>query len=260
MTLALLDAPRPQRDDASRRHLGPTSSTPRSSSRTSTTPSAIAPTVLVDRPDNGAWKRAFDQAVAAVGRDAEADDVRERDHATVVEGVKRAGGVEVAFIRADADGSFRVDGGPRGFAGVAVDAGLAVTRVPEGVGEVDESFTTVSGESPRPCSSIAPPTPTGRRPSMPPWTLPGRNEEADVVRARYRQELEDVAAQAGKLEISFIRTDADGNFRIDGTGGFAGSVAAEAGFGVTEAPPGWARPPEGSQWSAESASTWWPAT
>jgi iron complex transport system substrate-binding protein len=110
--------------------------------------SRIAPTVLIDRGSNAGWKHSFDATVAAVGREAEAEAVRERYRAVVAALPEAAQSLEIAFIRPSGEGSFRLDG-VNAFAGsVAADAGLSVTTSPEGVGEVAASagFITFSAE------------------------------------------------------------------------------------------------------------------
>jgi iron complex transport system substrate-binding protein len=108
---------------------------------------AIAPTVLVDRVSNAAWKGAFDQTVTAAGRQDEAAGVRSRYDAAVAGLRPAAAGIEVAFLRTNADGLFLVDG-TGGFAGsVAEEAGFAVTDAPAGVGTLSEAgFVEVSNE------------------------------------------------------------------------------------------------------------------
>ncbi|WP_214364337.1 ABC transporter substrate-binding protein [Pseudonocardia sp. H11422] len=80
------------------------------------------------------------------------------------------------------------------------------------------------------------------RPSNAAWRLAfdqtveaaDRAEEAEVVRERYRRTLADVPQAAGRTTVTFLRGRGSDGFRIDGTGAFAGAVAAEAGFGVDD--------------------------
>lgn len=66
----------------------------------------------------------------------------------------------------------------------------------------------------------------------------GREAEADAVRKRYAAVRDRVSAAGAEVEVSFVRHNGDGTFRIDGTDGFAGSVAADAGLAVTDPPAG----------------------
>lgn len=60
----------------------------------------------------------------------------------------------------------------------------------------------------------------------------GRDAEAARVRERYRAALTGVPDGAAQTVVTFLRGRGSGEFRIDGPGGFGGSVAEEAGFGV----------------------------
>lgn len=110
--------------------------------------SAVAPTVLVTYINNGGWRERFPDIAAAVCR---GDRVAELDAAyeAVIDDLPEGLDDEiVAFVRADADGTFRIDSLPTAFAGsVAEDAGIP-TLQPEGVGEFDEGsgFLELSGE------------------------------------------------------------------------------------------------------------------
>jgi len=108
--------------------------------------SRIAPTVLIERPSNAAWKQAFDQAVRAVGREREAAAVRGR-YGRVVERLRQVGtDTRVSFVRAADGGSFRIDG-TGAFAGsVAAEAGIPVDDGPPGSRPVDGGFVELSGE------------------------------------------------------------------------------------------------------------------
>lgn len=106
----------------------------------------IAPTVLIDRPTNADWKAAFDATVDAAGRQEEAQAVRDR-YATARDRLAgQASPVEVAFIRSNGDGTFRIDGTSAFGGSVAADAGLAVTDAPPGVGDRSDGAVDVSDE------------------------------------------------------------------------------------------------------------------
>lgn len=108
--------------------------------------SRIAPTVLIARPSNAAWKEGFAQTVRVVGREPEATAVRERYEEVVgrVRGLRSDR--RVSFVRTN-DGGFRIDG-TSAFAGsVAVEAGIAVADGPPGAEADPESgFVELSGE------------------------------------------------------------------------------------------------------------------
>jgi iron complex transport system substrate-binding protein len=110
--------------------------------------SAIAPTVLVAYINNGGWRERFPGLAEAAGK---ADLVAgiDAEYRAAIDALPDSLSNEtVAFVRADADGAFRIDSLPSGFAGsVAEDAGIPTLR-PEGVGEFDEGsgFITLSGE------------------------------------------------------------------------------------------------------------------
>ncbi|GEL19901.1 ABC transporter substrate-binding protein [Pseudonocardia asaccharolytica DSM 44247 = NBRC 16224] len=59
-----------------------------------------------------------------------------------------------------------------------------------------------------------------------------RADEAAVVRDRYHQAVARVPEAARQTTVTFLRGRGADGFRIDGTGAFAGDVAAEAGFAV----------------------------
>lgn len=69
-------------------------------------------------------------------------------------------------------------------------------------------------------------------------TAVGRADEAARVRDRYRQAIDSLPDSVRAAEVAFVRPDDGSQFRIDGSGGFAGSVAADAGIGITDAPEG----------------------
>lgn len=66
----------------------------------------------------------------------------------------------------------------------------------------------------------------------------GRTEEAAEVRQSYQDEVAAAPERASETKVAFIRARDDGTFRVDGTGGFGGSVVAEAGFAVDNGPEG----------------------
>lgn len=106
--------------------------------------SRIAPTVVIERPSNAAWKQAFDQVVQAVGRTDEAPRVRERYQEEVERA--EATGTVIAFVRDAGDGSFRIDG-TGAFAGsVAAEAGYPVDDGGQGGEPSDAGFVEFSGE------------------------------------------------------------------------------------------------------------------
>jgi iron complex transport system substrate-binding protein len=110
--------------------------------------SQIAPTVVLEWINNGAWQQRFDRIAAAVGRETEAEAVRQR-YQQVIDGLPEAARTaRVAFVRPDSDGQFRLDSTEEAFPGsVAIGAGVPLVA-PEGVGEVAEGsgFVTISGE------------------------------------------------------------------------------------------------------------------
>lgn len=99
--------------------------------------SAIAPTVVVDRPSNAAWKAAFDATVGAADRESEAELVRERYRSALAAVPAVAGGRSVTFLRGQGDGAFRIDGSGAFGGSVAAEAGLTV-RDGAGRGEPSE--------------------------------------------------------------------------------------------------------------------------
>ncbi|GEC26293.1 iron complex transport system substrate-binding protein [Pseudonocardia autotrophica] len=99
--------------------------------------SAIAPTVVVDRPSNAAWKAAFDATVGAADREAEAEQVRERYRAALAAVPDAARERSVTFLRGQGDGAFRIDGSGAFGGSVAAEAGLTV-RDGAGRGEPSE--------------------------------------------------------------------------------------------------------------------------
>lgn len=107
--------------------------------------SAIAPTVVVDRPTNAAWKQAFDGTVEAAGRAEQAAAVRRR-YRDAIAAASGSTGLTITFMRGNDEGSFRIDG-PGAFAGsVATEAGFTVDEGGAG-GEPNEAgFVEFSAE------------------------------------------------------------------------------------------------------------------
>lgn len=112
-----------------------------------TTYSQIAPTVAVAWTSNGAWQQRFRDVAEVVGRTDEAAAV-EADFQAFVDALPDGlDGTTVAFVRANPDGSFRMDTLSASFpASVAEQAGIQLLR-PEGVEiEDDRSWYDFSGE------------------------------------------------------------------------------------------------------------------
>jgi len=108
--------------------------------------SRIAPTVLIQRPTNAAWKQAFDQTVRAVGREREAQAVRDRYARTVQRLRRQRTGTRVSFVRTADRGSILIDG-TSAFAGsVAAEAGIPVDDGPPGSRPAEGGFVELSGE------------------------------------------------------------------------------------------------------------------
>lgn len=109
--------------------------------------SAIAPTVLVAWPSNGAWQQRFRDVAEAVGRTDEADAV-EADFAAFVDALPDGlDGTTVAFVRANTDGSFRMDTLPESFPGsVAEQAGIELLQPADVEVEEGADFYDFSGE------------------------------------------------------------------------------------------------------------------
>lgn len=90
--------------------------------------SRIAPTMVVTRESNAAWQETFDQTVEAVGRQDEAEQVRQRYRELFTEVPPDAAETEVTFLRGAGPGQFRLDV-RSGFGGsVADEAGYGVDR------------------------------------------------------------------------------------------------------------------------------------
>ncbi|MEU6698289.1 ABC transporter substrate-binding protein [Pseudonocardia sp. NPDC046786] len=99
--------------------------------------SAIAPTVVVERASNAAWKAAFDATVDVADRAAGAEQVRERYRSALAAVPDAARGRSVTFLRGQGDGAFRIDGSGAFGGSVAAEAGLTV-RDGAGRGEPSE--------------------------------------------------------------------------------------------------------------------------
>lgn len=109
--------------------------------------SQIAPTVVVERPFNADWQQAFTQTVQFAGREEEAREVRSSYETALAAAPPTASEVEVACVRASADGSFRLDGVGAFCGSVAAEAGYAVTTGPPDVApEEGSGFIELSGE------------------------------------------------------------------------------------------------------------------
>lgn len=109
--------------------------------------SQIAPTVVVERPSNADWQQAFAQTVEVAGREEEARELRSSYEAALAAVPPTASEVEVACVRASADGSFRLDGASAFCGSVAAEAGYAVTAGPPDVApEANGGFVELSGE------------------------------------------------------------------------------------------------------------------
>lgn len=67
----------------------------------------------------------------------------------------------------------------------------------------------------------------------------GRSEQAAEVEAGYEQVLSELPEAIREVTVAFIRPDADGQFRLENTAdAFPGSVAADAGIAILQAPEG----------------------
>lgn len=110
--------------------------------------SGAAPTVLVTYINNGGWRERFRAVAEAVGRADRVEGIDAEYQAAIDALPADLARSTVAFVRADADGSFRIDSLPTAFPGsVADDAGIP-TLQPDGVGELEEGsgFLQLSGE------------------------------------------------------------------------------------------------------------------
>lgn len=110
--------------------------------------SGAAPTVLVTYINNGGWRERFPAVAEAVGRADRVEGIDAEYQAAIDALPADLARSTVAFVRADADGSFRIDSLPTAFPGsVADDAGIP-TLQPDGVGELEEDsgFLQLSGE------------------------------------------------------------------------------------------------------------------
>lgn len=109
--------------------------------------SQIAPTVVVERRSNADWHSAFAQTVQFAGREDEAAAVRASYEDALAAVPPEAAEVEVACIRANEDGSFRLDGEGAFCGSVAAEAGYPVTAPPADLApEADSGFVQMSGE------------------------------------------------------------------------------------------------------------------
>ena len=100
--------------------------------------SEIAPTVVVERGENGDWRERFAREAAYLDREAEAAEVEARYEATL-EALSGFTDLNIAFVRRPNSGTFRMDAQGSFPGSVMRDAGLGLVTVPEGVGEFDGS-------------------------------------------------------------------------------------------------------------------------
>lgn len=108
--------------------------------------SAIAPTIVVERGENGDWRERFDREAVYLGREAEAAEVVARYEAVVAR-LSSVTDLNIAFIRQPDNGTFRMDAQGSFPGSVVADAGLNLVAAPEGVGEFDgSSVSYISGE------------------------------------------------------------------------------------------------------------------
>ena len=97
--------------------------------------SAIAPTLIIERGENGDWRERFEREAVALDREEEAAAIIARYEAVVAE-LSGFTDLTVAFVRGPNDGTFRMDVPGGSFpASVMEDAGIIVLSAPEGVGE-----------------------------------------------------------------------------------------------------------------------------
>lgn len=99
---------------------------------------AIAPTIVVERGENGDWRERFEREAAYLGREAEAAEVVARYEAAL-ESLSSVADLNIAFIRGPDNGTFRMDAQGSFPASVVEDAGLNFVTAPDGVGEFDGS-------------------------------------------------------------------------------------------------------------------------
>jgi len=159
--------------------------------------SAIAPTVFNEYGNTGDWRPRFDRDAAAVGRNERARKVEE-DYEAALDSLGGFTEMTVSFVRIDPDGTFRMDG-PGSFPGsVMKDAGVAITEVPEGVGE-DSGGGYVENISAERLDVV-----TGDVIVVPDWTAAAGAEERDLAAFRRNPLWETLpAVQAGRvIEIS----------------------------------------------------------
>ena len=100
--------------------------------------SAIAPTVVVERGENSAWRARFDREAAYLDREAEAARVVAR-YEEAIAALREFSNLTVAFVRRPRNGTFRLDAQGSFPGSVMDDAGLRFTTAPDGVGEFDGS-------------------------------------------------------------------------------------------------------------------------
>lgn len=108
--------------------------------------SAIAPTVVVERPSNADWQQGFAQTVQFAGREQEGEALSSRYEQALAEVPAGVDGIEVSCTRANDDGTFRIDAATAFCGSVADEAGYAVTEGPPGVVPDESGIINLSGE------------------------------------------------------------------------------------------------------------------
>ena len=154
--------------------------------------SQIAPTILNKFGKTGDWRPRFDRDAAAVGRTERAKEV-EADYEAALGSLGGSPEMTVSFVRINSDGTFRIDG-PESFPGsVIVDAGIPVTKAPEGVGEDSGGYVdNISAER----LDVV----TGDIIVVPDWTAVTDTEEPDLAAFRRNSLWETLSAvQAGRV-------------------------------------------------------------
>ena len=109
--------------------------------------SQIAPTVMIDRENNAAWRSAFDQTMLAAGvPDSDVEPVTARYEALLDQVPAHAADVEISFVRGAGDAIFLLDV-ELAFAGsIAAEAGYEVDMGNSPVQESDRGFLGFSNE------------------------------------------------------------------------------------------------------------------
>lgn len=108
--------------------------------------SGIAPTIVVERGENGDWRERFDREAAYLGREAEAGEIIAH-YESALEELSNFTELTVAFIRRPNNGTFRMDAEGSFPGSVMEDAGLNYVTAPEDVGDFDgSSVSNISEE------------------------------------------------------------------------------------------------------------------